>query len=91
MGEEMPSPFNKKHLYNFPPLHDTDNNGLDKIAERLEMIYTAIDWPFQVSLFKSGKSRADLWQLAGLFALERTFERANRACDLDNTARQQVM
>ena len=60
------------------------------------MIYTAIDWPFQVpslevSLFQSGKSRADLWQLAGLVALERTFERANRACDLDNTARQQVM
>ena len=32
MGEEMPSPFNKDHLYNFPPLNKTDNIGLDKIA-----------------------------------------------------------
>ena len=37
-----------------------------------------------------GKSRADLWQLAGLVALEQSLERANRACDLDFHARQQV-
>ena len=37
-----------------------------------------------------GKSRADLWQLASLIALEQTIERANRACDLDFHARQQV-
>ena len=37
-----------------------------------------------------GKSRADLWQLAGLVALEQALERANRACDLDFHARQQV-
>ena len=42
------------------------------------------------SLQQTGKSRADLWQLAALVALERTMERANRACDLDYTARQQV-
>ena len=35
-------------------------------------------------------SRADLWQFAGLVALERALERANRACDLDYWARQQV-
>ena len=95
MGVEMPNPNNKNHLYKFPPLNETDNNGLDKIAEKLELIYTTIDWPFQTpsletSLFQSGKSRADLWQFAGLVALERTLERANRACDLDFTARQQV-
>ena len=59
------------------------------------MIYTTVDWPFkqasqEVSLYQSGKSRADLWQLAGLVALEQTLERANRACDLDFHARQQV-
>ena len=45
----------------------------------------------QVSLEQSGKSRSDLWQLAGLVALEQAVERANRACDLDFHARQQVI
>ena len=61
----------------------------------LEKIYTTIDWPLlepslEISLKQSGKSRADLWQLAGLVALEQALERANRACDLDFHARQQV-
>ena len=47
-------------------------------------------YPLQVSLEQSGKSRSDLWQLAGLVALEQAVERANRACDLDFHARQQV-
>ena len=42
------------------------------------------------SLQQLGKSRADLWQFAGLVALERSLERANRACDLDYWGRQQV-
>ena len=68
---------------------------MDGVAKKLEIIYTTIDWPFkeaelEVSLYQSGKSRADLWQLAGLVALEQTLERANRACDLDYHARQQV-
>ena len=42
------------------------------------------------SLQQLGKSRADLWQFAGLVALEKALERANRACDLDYWARQQV-
>ena len=37
-----------------------------------------------------GKSRADLWELAALVALDLTVERANRACDLDFHARHQV-
>ena len=90
----MPNP-NGDDMYNFEPFNETDNNGLDQIAEKLELIYTTIDWPFltpslDVSLRQSGKSRADLWELAGLVALERTIERANRACDLDYHARQQV-
>ena len=38
----------------------------------------------------AGKSRADLWELAALVALDLTVERANRACDLDFHARHQV-
>ena len=57
--------------------------------------FIQVDWPWQeaglsASLQQLGKSRADLWQLAGLIALERSLERANRACDLDYHARQQV-
>ena len=95
MGTYMPNPNNKNDMYRFDPINETDNHGLDVIAEKLELIYTTIDWPFltpslEVSLHQSGKSRADLWQLAGLVALERALERANRACDLDFHARQQV-
>ena len=58
-------------------------------------MFLQVDWPWQEaglasSLQQLGKSRADLWQLAGLIALERSLERANRACDLDYHARQQV-
>ena len=92
----MPNPnAGEEDMYRFEPINATDNNGLDQMAEKLEHIYTSIDWPFKeaslsASLYQSGKSRADLWQLAGLVALERTLERANRACDLDYHARQQV-
>jgi len=95
VGNQMPNPNDGDDMYNFEPFDETDNNGLDQIAEKLELIYTTIDWPFQtpsleVSLRQSGKSRADLWELAANVALERTLERANRACDLDFHARQQV-
>ena len=45
---------------------------------------------YHLSLYQSGKSRADLWQFAGLVALEQLIERSNRACDLDYHQRQQV-
>ena len=89
------SPFKEEDWYAFDPINATDNKGLDEVAEKLEVIYTTLDWPIktpslEVSLHQSGKSRADLWQLAGLVALEQSLERANRACDLDFHARQQV-
>ena len=73
----------------------TNNGKLDGVAQGLELIYKTIDWPLKkqslkYSLYQTGKSRADLWQLAGLIALEQTIERANRACDLDFHTRQQV-
>ena len=104
MYNEIPSA-NKKgpppkpdHRYKFDPINATNNQILDSAAEHLELIYKTIDWPFttpvdpnlKVSLYQSGKSRADLWQFAGLVALEKTLERSNRACDLDYHARQQV-
>jgi len=95
MDSEIPNPNDVNHWYVFNPPNATDNRGLDGAAIALELIYTTLDWPFQnpsldVSLRQSGKSRADLWQFAGLVALELGLERANRACDLDYHARQQV-
>ena len=95
MFDETPDNTKKDRYYTYPTVNATNNKGLDGVAKKLELIYTTIDWPFkeaelEVSLYQSGKSRADLWQLAGLVALEQTLERANRACDLDYHARQQV-
>ena len=47
MDSETPSPFNKDHYYKFDPVNATDNKGLDGIAEKLELIYTTVDWPFK--------------------------------------------
>jgi len=95
VGADTPNPNVEEDFYNFSPVNATDNNGLEHLVEALEKIYTNIDWPFQeaslsASLQQLGKSRADLWQFAGLVALERSLERANRACDLDYWGRQQV-
>ena len=98
VGHRNPnSHLHKKDMYRMDAsgVNATDNNGLGPIVEKLELIYTTIDWPFRtasldVSLRQAGISRADLWALAGLVALERTLERANRACDLDFYGRQQV-
>ena len=95
MYNQKPSNTDHSKFYTWPVVNATNNKGLDKVVEKLELIYKSIDWPFkdpvqEVSLFQSGKSRADLWQLAGLVSLEETLERGNRACDLDYHARQQV-
>ena len=86
VGAYAPNPNFEEDFYAFPPVNSTDNNGLGDMVEALELIYTTVDWPFQEaslagSLQQLGKSRADLWQFAGLVALERALERANRACD----------
>merc|ERR1711990_550113 len=91
----QPDDASKRFTYPAANFTTTSNQGLGRTAQFLELIYTTIDWPLQtpnleISLQQSGKSRADLWQLAGLVALEQALERANRACDLDFHARQQV-
>lgn len=95
VGAPVPNNNKKSEQFTWEPLNLADNNGLGDIVQGLEKIYTTIDWPFKeaslrASLQQSGKSRADLWQFAGLVALERAIERANRACDLDKWGRQQV-
>ena len=96
MNDPIRSVFiDKKDYYTFKPHNRTNNQLLNKVARHLEKIYKTINWPYvkptlEVSLHQSGKSRADLWQFAGLVALEVAIERANRACDLDYHQRQQV-
>ena len=48
VGNPIPSPFRTEDFYAFTPPNNTDNNGLGDIVEKLELIYTTIDWPFQV-------------------------------------------
>ena len=47
IGVAGPSPNDKNDFYRFDPINETDNNGMDQIAEKLELIYTSLDWPFQ--------------------------------------------
>ena len=98
MFDDTPNPDRGSDVYRFDPPTFTNNAHMGGSAVSLEKIYKSIDWPFATpvnpdittSLYQSGKSRADLWQFAGLVALERMIERANRACDLDFHVRQQV-
>ena len=58
-----------------PIKYKTDNNKLSTTAMALELIYTDPAWPpgareLSSSLQKTGKSRADLWQLAANTGLE---------------------
>ena len=78
------------------PVSKGDNNGLQTVAAALELIYTDKSWPsnvqaLEVSLKDSGKSRADLWQFAGIVGLEVEIERANFGCDYDFNTGNQVL
>merc|ERR550519_318543 len=82
-------------VYSYPIKYKTDNNALAATVKALELIYTNTSWPpntrvLAISLRDSGKSRADLWQLAANVALELEIERANYACDKDFNANQQT-
>ena len=65
----------------------TDNNNLQWVARVLEEVYKNATFgpdklrDFDVSLFESGKSRADLWAFAGLVAVQRGTEQNNYFCD----------
>jgi len=72
-----------KNLY--PDVKFTDNNGLRNTVEILEAIYQVPTFPntaqtLSTSLKDSGKSRADLWALAGIVAVEYGIETNNLKC-----------
>ena len=63
----------------------TDNNGLQPTVEMLEALYTVPDFPAKSpvltsSLMESGKSRADLWALAAIVAVEYGIETNDDKC-----------
>ena len=70
---------------------ETNNNGLGYTVEVLEHIYTDPEFPkdlaptLSVSLKGSGKSRADLWALATIAAVEYGVETNNFVCDGTST------
>ena len=68
-----------------PIQYTTDNNKLSTTVYALEWIYVDPSWPpgtpeLPESLLSTGKSRADLWQLAANTALEIEMARANYGC-----------
>jgi len=79
-----------------PIKYKTDNNKLSTTAMALEKIYTDPSWPpgtpkLASSLRSTGKSRADLWQLAANTALEIEMARANWGCTHPATYQQFVV
>merc|ERR1711899_316653 len=73
-----------------PIKYKTDNNKLSTTAMALELVYTDPTWPPGVrelssSLQSTGKSRADLWQLAANTALEIEMTKANWGCTNPST------
>jgi len=78
----------------YPITYSTDNNKLQMTVRSLELIFTETDWPpntreLPVSFMESGKSRADLWQLAGNTALEMAINDSNANCARDRWHKQQ--
>jgi len=73
--------------FKYANVGETNNNGLRFTVEVLEAIYTDPEFPkgkapaLNVSLKASGKSRADLWALAAIAAVEFGIETNNMVCD----------
>ena len=75
------------NTFSLPNVGQTNNNGLGPTVEVLEGIYTRPEFPsiiapsLNVSLKASGKSRADLWALATIAAVEHGIQTTNLICD----------
>jgi len=73
--------------FKFENIGETNNNGLGYTVELLERIYRDPEFPknlapsLDISLKDSGKSRADLWALATITAVEYGVETNNMVCD----------
>ena len=79
-----------------PIKYKTDNNKLSTTAMALEWIYTDPTWPpgareLSSSLRNTGKSRADLWQLAANVGLEIEIAKANYGCEHKVSYQQMVV
>ena len=80
---------NGYYAHNFPDPSDIDpdNNGLQQTVLALEHVYNdptladTADKKKGLSLQASGKSRADLWALAGIVAVEYSANENNLACE----------
>ena len=46
MHKKGPRPNFREDDYKFEPIIKTDNSNLDNIVEKLELIYTTVNWPF---------------------------------------------
>ena len=46
MNKIGPRPNSREDDYKFEPIIKTDNNNMDNIVEKLELIYTTVNWPF---------------------------------------------
>ena len=46
MGAIGPRPNAREDDYQFDQIINTDNNNMDNIVEKLELIYTTVNWPF---------------------------------------------
>ena len=71
--------------FNYPDQTGGDNNGMQALSDLLEGIYIWPAYPsrtpsLQVSLKESGKSRADLWALAAIAAVEYGIDTTNMVC-----------
>ena len=72
--------------WKYPNVGQTSNNGLGPTVKVLEELYNNPKFPKKTqnldqSLRASGKSRADLWALAGILAIEFTIETNNQVCN----------
>ena len=86
MGTNMMVEYNIGGGEKAPDLIETDNNGLEWIADMLEEFYTNPDFgpenaKLETSFKESGKSRADLWAFATLMAAKFSIQQNNLACD----------
>ena len=78
----------KRRKFPYSGLKERRNNNMAMIVLALEHIYTR-DYSLgegntthqQMTLFDAGKSRADLWALAGIVALEISINKNNLACN----------
>ena len=78
--------------YAYEDIKFTNNNGLRPTVEVLEAIYVDPLFPLKspaltVSLRDSGKSRADLWSLAAVTAVELGVETNNRKCEYPDSVK----